>query len=158
MAYSSTSYGRANPWKTPSSSRSTGARDECLNVHQFTSIDDAKAKIEAWRVDDNQRRPHSSLGHLTPNEYVAPSGSAGRRNRFSLVSTVSIRDVRQKPLLSSVDCLDPGPTSAFAQFASHCCVLIGHNHRANVIGAETTEPVARALSCNCTPRAAEGNW
>jgi putative transposase len=30
-------------------------RDECLNVHQFTSIDDAKAKIEAWRVDYNQR-------------------------------------------------------------------------------------------------------
>ena len=46
-------------------------RDECLNVHQFISIDDAKAKIEAWRVDYNQRRPHSSLGHLTPNEYVA---------------------------------------------------------------------------------------
>jgi len=46
-------------------------RDECLNVPQFTSIDDAKAKIEAWRVDYNQRRPHSSLGHLTPNEYVA---------------------------------------------------------------------------------------
>ena len=46
-------------------------RDECLNVHQFTSIEDAKAKIEAWRVDYNQRRPHSSLGHLTPNEFVA---------------------------------------------------------------------------------------
>jgi putative transposase len=46
-------------------------RDECLNVHQFTSIDDAKAKIEGWRIDYNQRRPHSSLGHLTPNEYVA---------------------------------------------------------------------------------------
>jgi putative transposase len=46
-------------------------RDECLNVHQFTSIDDAKAKIEAWRLDDNQRRPHSSLGHLTPNEHAA---------------------------------------------------------------------------------------
>jgi transposase InsO family protein len=45
-------------------------RDECLNVHQFTSIDDAKAKIEAWRVDYNQRRPHGSLGHLTPNEYA----------------------------------------------------------------------------------------
>jgi putative transposase len=45
-------------------------RDECLNVHQFTPIDDAKAKIEAWRVDDNQRRPHSSLGHLTPNEFA----------------------------------------------------------------------------------------
>jgi putative transposase len=46
-------------------------RDECLNVHQFTSLEDAKAKIEAWRVDYNARRPHSSLGHLTPNEFVA---------------------------------------------------------------------------------------
>lgn len=45
-------------------------RDECLNVHQFLSIDDAKAKIKAWRVDYNQRRPHSSLGHLTPDEYA----------------------------------------------------------------------------------------
>jgi transposase InsO family protein len=26
---------------------------------------------EAWRVDYNARRPHSSLGHLTPNEFVA---------------------------------------------------------------------------------------
>ena len=46
-------------------------RDECLNVHQFTSIEDARTKIEAWRVDYNARRPHSSLGHLTPNEFVA---------------------------------------------------------------------------------------
>jgi putative transposase len=45
-------------------------RDECLNVHQFTSIEDARAKIEAWRIDYNQRRPHGSLGHLTPNEYA----------------------------------------------------------------------------------------
>jgi hypothetical protein len=35
---------------------------------QFISIDDAKTKIEAWRVDYKQRRPHGSLGHLTPNE------------------------------------------------------------------------------------------
>ena len=45
-------------------------RDECLSVHQFTSLAEAKAIIEAWRVDYNQRRPHSSLGHLTPNEFV----------------------------------------------------------------------------------------
>jgi putative transposase len=30
-------------------------RDECLNVMQFLSIDDARAKIEAWRIDYNQR-------------------------------------------------------------------------------------------------------
>lgn len=46
-------------------------RDECLNVHQFASLAEAQAIIEAWRYDYNQRRPHSSLGHLTPNEFVA---------------------------------------------------------------------------------------
>ena len=45
-------------------------RDECLNVMQFESIEDAIEKIEAWRIDYNDRRPHSSLGHLTPNEYA----------------------------------------------------------------------------------------
>jgi putative transposase len=45
-------------------------RDECLNVHQFVSIEDAQAKIEAWRVDYNQHRPHGALGRLTPNEYA----------------------------------------------------------------------------------------
>ena len=46
-------------------------RDEGLNVHQFVSIADAQAKIEAWRRDYNQRRPHGSLGHLTPTEFIA---------------------------------------------------------------------------------------
>lgn len=45
-------------------------RDECLNVMQFTSLDDAQAKIEAWRIDYNAHRPHSSLGNLTPNEFA----------------------------------------------------------------------------------------
>mgnify|MGYP001431567430 FL=1 len=45
-------------------------RDECLNVHQFTSLAEAQAIIEAWRMDYNHRRPHSSLGHLTPNEFL----------------------------------------------------------------------------------------
>jgi putative transposase len=46
-------------------------RDECLNVHQFASLAEAQTIIEAWRLDYNQRRPHSSLGHLTPNEFLA---------------------------------------------------------------------------------------
>ena len=45
-------------------------RDECLNVHQFLSIEDAKRKIEAWRQDYNDRRPHSSLGNPTPAEFI----------------------------------------------------------------------------------------
>jgi len=46
-------------------------RDECLNVHQFVSMADARTKIEAWRLDYNEHRPHGSLGHLTPNEFVS---------------------------------------------------------------------------------------
>jgi len=45
-------------------------RDECLNVHQFVSLADAQAKIEAWRLDYNHHRPHGSLGHLTPSEFL----------------------------------------------------------------------------------------
>jgi putative transposase len=53
-------------------------RDECLNVHQFLSIDDARSKIEAWRVDYNRNRPHSSLGQLTPGEYLNRSGNKAK--------------------------------------------------------------------------------
>ncbi len=41
-------------------------RDECLNEHWFTSMADARRTIEEWRIDYNTRRPHSSLGYLTP--------------------------------------------------------------------------------------------
>jgi len=46
-------------------------RDECLNVNQFLSLADARQKIEDWRQDYNHHRPHGSLGHLTPVEFVA---------------------------------------------------------------------------------------
>ena len=42
----------------------------CIAGIQFASVADAQAKIEAWRVDYNQRRPHGSLGHLTQTEFV----------------------------------------------------------------------------------------
>jgi putative transposase len=45
-------------------------RDECLNMHTFLSMDDVRQTLEAWRFDYNHYRPHSSLGHLTPNEFV----------------------------------------------------------------------------------------
>lgn len=44
-------------------------RDECLNEHWFTTIWDAREKVEAWRVEYNRERPHSSLGNQTPEEF-----------------------------------------------------------------------------------------
>ena len=45
-------------------------RDECLNEHVFLSLAEARATIDAWRDDYNYRRPHSSLGALTPSEFA----------------------------------------------------------------------------------------
>jgi putative transposase len=46
-------------------------RQECLNEHWFLSLDDAREKVEAWRRDYNEERPHSALGNATPEEYAA---------------------------------------------------------------------------------------
>lgn len=46
-------------------------RDECLNQNVFLSLHDAPRTVDAWRQDYNQRRPHSSLGWLTPEEFRA---------------------------------------------------------------------------------------
>jgi putative transposase len=43
-------------------------RDECLNTNWFLSLHDAEQKIEQWRVEYNEYRPHSSLNGLTPSE------------------------------------------------------------------------------------------
>jgi len=45
-------------------------RDECLNDHWFTSLDEARRIIEDWRIDYNNERPHTSLGDLTPEEFL----------------------------------------------------------------------------------------
>ncbi|AIY41381.1 Mobile element protein [Collimonas arenae] len=45
-------------------------RQECLNEHWFMSLDDAKQKIEAWRKEYNESRPHSALQWATPAEYA----------------------------------------------------------------------------------------
>ena len=45
-------------------------RDECLNAHWFTTLDDAKEKIEAWRQEYNVSRPHRALGEIPPTEFA----------------------------------------------------------------------------------------
>ena len=59
---------------------------------QFLSIDDARATIEAWRIDYNAHRPHCSLGNLTP------SGFARKRqgNRTSEVADLWQQAVQER--------------------------------------------------------------
>jgi putative transposase len=58
-------------------------RDECLNEHWFLSIAHAREVIEAWRVEYNTERTHSSLGNLTPEEF-ALAISGGQRKAYLL--------------------------------------------------------------------------
>ena len=67
-----TSADPANRRTTLISSRSDGRlREECLNQHWFTTLDDAKEIIERWRQAYNQSRLHSSLGQESPAEYLS---------------------------------------------------------------------------------------
>ena len=50
-------------------------RDECLNLHWFDDIAQARVLIEAWRQDYNESRPHMALGNLPPAEYATRTGT-----------------------------------------------------------------------------------
>ena len=45
-------------------------REECLNENWFLSLEDARAKVEAWREEYNRHRPHGALGNLSPEEFT----------------------------------------------------------------------------------------
>ena len=59
-------------------------RDECLNEHMFSSLAEARQIIEAWRIDYNTNRPHTSLNGLTPIEFANRSKKDQNPNRLSL--------------------------------------------------------------------------
>jgi putative transposase len=52
-------------------------RDECLNRELFGNLHEARVILESWRIEYNERHPHSALGYRTPSEYAG-----SRTNRF----------------------------------------------------------------------------
>jgi putative transposase len=63
-------------------------RGECLNINWFLSLDDAREKIEEWRRDYNDWRPHSSLDNLTPSEYLEKQDT--RNSVFSPIMACTV--------------------------------------------------------------------
>lgn len=49
-------------------------RQECLNAHWFLALADASEKIENWRRDYNEVRPHSAIGYNVPIALHNPDG------------------------------------------------------------------------------------
>jgi len=69
------------PWQNGVTESFNGKfRDECLSLEWFRSRAEAKVIIETWRQHYNEVRPHSSLGYLTPNEFVARHVNAAFRH------------------------------------------------------------------------------
>ena len=69
-------------------------RDECLNTEVFEDLADARQKLESWRHDYNQHRPHSALADRSPAEFA--------------------RSARRPFALSSVDQAEPPACQGFA--------------------------------------------
>jgi hypothetical protein len=57
-------------------------RDECLNGEIFFNLADAREKLDCWRRDYNDHRPHSSLADRTPTEFATIVG----QRAFTLLS------------------------------------------------------------------------
>jgi putative transposase len=64
------------PWQNGANESFNGRfRDECLSMEWFRTRAEARATIEAWRRHYNERRPHSSLGGLTPATFARQHGA-----------------------------------------------------------------------------------
>jgi putative transposase len=52
-------------------------RAECLNQHWFETLAQSRDEIESWRIDYNERRSHTSLGWVPPQEFIKAGQQAG---------------------------------------------------------------------------------
>ncbi len=62
-------------------------RDECLNRELFGTLAEARVILESWRVEYNQRRPHSSLGYQTPEEFARGASKFGIQSASGLLAS-----------------------------------------------------------------------
>jgi putative transposase len=73
-------------------------RDECLNVETFFDVSDVREKLERWRLDYNQVRPHSALGDRSPEEFV-------REWRASSATSLRTAGPVKEALAGAVHCI-----------------------------------------------------
>lgn len=66
-----------SPWENPFIESFIGTlRRECLDRYLFDNHRQSQELLEWWREEYNCRRPHSSLGYLTPSEFAEQAGAA----------------------------------------------------------------------------------
>lgn len=76
------------PWQNGKEERFNGTvRDECLNLHVFSSLAEAHVRLSAFRQHYNSERPHSRLGYLTPLAFKKAWFEAQAKLQDPLIST-----------------------------------------------------------------------
>jgi len=55
-----------------------GSATNALNEQVFRSLWEARRIVEAWRIDYNDIRPHSSLGGLAPSVFANRPSEEGQ--------------------------------------------------------------------------------
>jgi putative transposase len=63
-------YGATEPPPATLESFNGSFRDECLSLNWFLSLEDAREKIQVFKEEYNDFRPHSAIARLTPNKVV----------------------------------------------------------------------------------------
>lgn len=58
-------------------------RDECLNLHWFVNLEDARRIIGSWEEEYNTSRPHSALGNQPPAVYAHAVRQGVSQNAWS---------------------------------------------------------------------------
>jgi len=81
-------------------------RDECLNVEWFTSLEEAREKLAAWRDHYNHQRPHSALDDRPPAMFAALHGVIPQRFALSEPNKTN-NGPRQGATSSAPAVLDP---------------------------------------------------
>jgi putative transposase len=56
-------------------------RAECLNTHWFLTLEDARRKLENWRRDYNELRPHGAIGNKAPITLIDRPVATSRTRR-----------------------------------------------------------------------------
>lgn len=76
------------PWQNGKEERFNGTvRDECLNLHLFASVIEARVRLEAFRHHYNTDRPHSRLDYMTPVAFREVWEVAQAKQQDSLIPT-----------------------------------------------------------------------
>jgi transposase InsO family protein len=89
-----------SPWENGyAESFHSRLRDELTNREEFTNLAEARYMADAWRLEYNHRRPHSSLGYQTPAEFAAGCAAAASAPAAPpLQQRRHSRDLRDLPL------------------------------------------------------------